>query len=334
MEKVEQGILKNVDKFNDIKLAKGLDLTFCATKDRKINWQKVGISTETFGDKWILTPKGRGLFKSFDTFYSTSTKNIRICNELLCRELCKQVGIRCAEYELAEIDGIKGLITYDFVGKNKLVPLNHFVEINKQSECNLIGCVEAFDTYAEKGYIFDKKQAIIDLFKLIVFDTLTLQTDRHENNVNFLFEKGKKISVATLFDNEFAFCGERLLKWVELERSKNMTFSDILSEHVLESKIFTFDDEYVMNTKRLYNNLKNIAFYAKKHQTLKTTLKNMLDNINPTKAFIEIKKQGAIVNPYYQNFVTEIIQNAKDMIKNHMHMRVYKQELADAENIY
>lgn len=199
MEKVEQGILKNVDKFNDIKLAKGLDLTFYATKDRKINWQKVGISTETFGDKWILTPKGRGLFKSFDTFYSTSTKNIRICNELLCRELCKQVGIRCAEYELAEIDGIKGLITYDFVGKNKLVPLNHFVEINKQSECNLIGCVEAFDTYAEKGYRFDKKQAIIDLYKLIVFDTLTLQTDRHENNVNFLFEKGKKNKCCNTF---------------------------------------------------------------------------------------------------------------------------------------
>lgn len=150
----------------------------------------------------------------------------------------------------------------------------------------------------------------------------------------FCLKKVKKISVATLFDNEFAFCGERLLKWVELECSKNMTFSDILSEHVLESKIFTFDDEYVMNTKRLYNNLKNIAFYAKKHQTLKTTLKNMLDNINPTKAFIEIKKQGAIVNLYYQNFVTEIIQNTKDMIKNHMHMRVYKQELADAENIY
>ena len=334
MEKIEQGILKNVDKFNNIKLAKGLDLTLYATKDRKVNWQTVGISTETFGDKWIITPKGRGIFKTFDTFYSTSTKNIRICNELLCKELCKQVGVRCAEYELAEIDGLKGLITYDFVGKNKLVSLNHFIEIDKKLDCNLLGCVEAFDKYAEKGYTFDKKQAIIDLYKLIVFDTLTLQTDRHENNVNFLFEKGKKVSVATLFDNEFAFCGERLLKWVELERSQDMTFSDILSEHVLESKIFTFDDEYVANAKRLHNNLQYITFYAKKHSALKTVLKNMLGNINPTKAFMEIKKQGVSVNPYYQKFVTEIIQNTKDMIKNHMHMRVYKQELADAENIY
>lgn len=334
MEKVEQGILKNIDKFNDIKLAKGIDMTLYETKDRKVNWQTVGISTETFGDKWIITPKGRGLFKSFDTFYSTNTKNIRVCNELLCQELCKQVGIRCAEYELAEIDGLKGLITYDFVGKNKLVPLYKFVSIKRGFACNLLDCANAIDVYMENGYKIDKKQAVIDLYKLIVFDTLTLQTDRHENNVNFLFEKGKKISVATLFDNEFAFCGESILKWLELERRKDMTFSDILSEHVLESKIFTFDDEYVINTKKLYNNLKNIAFYAKKHQTLKTTLKNMLDNINPTKAFIEIKKQGAIVNPYYQNFVTEIIQNTKDMIKNHMHMRVYKQELVDAENIY
>ena len=33
MEKVEQSILKNVDKFNDIKLAKGIDMTLYATKD-------------------------------------------------------------------------------------------------------------------------------------------------------------------------------------------------------------------------------------------------------------------------------------------------------------
>lgn len=334
MKKVEQGILKNVDKFNDIKLAKGIDMTLYATKSREVNWSSVGISTKTFGDKWIITPKGRGLFKTFDDWYRTDTKNIRMLNELLCQELCNQVGIRCATYELAEIDGIKGIITYDFVGKSKLVPLHKFVAIKKGLDPNLLDCAEAMDVYIDNGYLIDKKQAVIDLYKILVFDTLTLQTDRNENNLNFLFEKGKKIKVANLIDNEFAFCGERIFKWLEVEHSENYSMSQILTEHVLESKIFTFDDNYVANLKRLNNNLANIALYAKKHPALMTTLKNMLNNINPTKAFLELKKQGVEVNPYYQNFVKEIIDYTKEMILNHKHKRISKIDLNDVENIY
>lgn len=334
MKKIEQGILKNVDKFNNIKLAKGIDMTLYARKDREVNWATVGVSTETFGDKWIITPKGRGLFKTFDTFFSTKTKNIRMLNELLCQELCKQVGIRCATYELAELDGFNGLVTYDFVGKNKLVPLHKFVGVKRGLDSNLLDCAAAFDVYAEKGFRFDKKQAIIDLYKILVFDTLTLQTDRNEHNINFLFEKGKKISVANLIDNEFAFCGERILKWLELERSRDYTMSDILSEHVLESKIFTFDGCYVADTKRLYNNLENIALYAKKHPALMTTLKNMLNNINPTKAFMELKKQGIEVNTHYQNYVKKIIDCTKNIILTHKRRHVAKIDLNDVENIY
>ena len=330
MEKVEQGILKNVDKFNDIKLAKGIDMTLYATKERKVNLSTFGISTETYGDKWIITPKGRGIFKSYDNFFSEKTKNIRVCNELLCQELCKQVGIRCATYEPAEIDGMQGLITYDFVGKNKLVTLKDFVGISKKLDCNLFDCVVAVDKYIQKGYFVEIKQLVIDLYKIIVFDTLTLQTDRHVNNINFLFQKDKKIKVADLIDNEFAFCGERIFKWLDDEEIEKFTMDDIISEHVAESKIFTFDGSYVADLKRFKSNLENIAFYAKKHPALN----NIIKNINPTKAFMELKKQGVEVNPYYQNYVTQIVDYTKNMIKNYMHMRVYRQELDDVENIY
>ena len=49
---------------------------------------------------------------------------------------------------------------------------------------------------------------------------------------------------------------------------------------------------------------------------------------------MELKKQGVEVNPYYQNYVTQIVDYTKNMIKNYMHMRVYRQELDDVENIY
>lgn len=334
MKKTEKGILKNLDKFNDIKLAKGIDMTLYATKERKVNWSSIGISTKTFGDKWIITPKGRGLFKTFDDWYSTVTKNVRMLNELLCQELCKQVGIRCATYEPAEIDGLEGLVTYDFVGKNKLVPLHKFIQIKRGLDCNLLDCVEAMDIYSQNGYSINKKQAVIDLYKILIFDTLTLQTDRNENNINFLFEPGKKIKVADLIDNEFAFCGERMFKWLELDECEQFTMEDIVDEHVLESKIFTFNGSYVADTKRLKRNIEYITFYAKKHPALMTTLKNMLDNLNPTKAFMELKKQGVEVNPHYQNFVKEVVDYTKNLILTEKHKRVFKEELNDVENIY
>lgn len=336
MKEVKKGILKNVHKFNNIKLAKGIDMTLYATQRRKVDWQSVGISTQSYGSKWIMTPKGRGLFKSYDSAYGAQIKNIRIVNELLCQELCHQVGIRCATYEPASFDGVEGLVTYDFVGKdNKLVPLYKFVQIVKGTDCSLLDCVNAIDEYQFQGYDINKKQAVIDLYKLIVFDTLTLQTDRNENNVNFLFSKTNQVKVADLIDNEFAFCGELIMQWLGNNESEEYTMSDIISQYVLQSKMFMLDGNgYVATSNRVSQNLEQITFYAKKHPALKRTLKYMLENIDTDKAFENIKAQGIEVNDDYQEYVYRIVECTKNLILQYSRKHVAKADLQDVENIY
>lgn len=335
MKPIKQGILKNVHKFNDIKLATGIDMTLYATKERKVDWSSVGVSTQTFGGKWIITPKGRGLFKSYDSAYSSQIRNIRIINELLCQELCHQVGIRCATYEPATLANVQGLVTYDFVGGDKLVPLYKFVQITKGKDCSLIDCATAIDEYLLQGYDIDKKQAVIDLYKLIVFDTLTLQTDRNENNVNFLFSKQGTIKVADLIDNEFAFCGELINKWLDTPDSVDFDMQDIISQHVLESKMFMVDGNgYVTAPNRVSKNIEQIVFYAKKHPALMTALKNMLNNIDTDKAFENVRALGIEVNDEYQEYVYRIVECTKHLIKEYKHKRVDKDYLEDVENIY
>ena len=80
---IKKGILKNLDKFTNIKLAKGVNIELFVTDDRKCDKNSIGVSTETYGDKWFLTPKGKALFKTYDSTYSYNTRNIRIVNELL-----------------------------------------------------------------------------------------------------------------------------------------------------------------------------------------------------------------------------------------------------------
>ncbi|MBQ7884692.1 MAG: hypothetical protein IJ318_01170 [Clostridia bacterium] len=333
---IKQGIIKNIGKFNDIKLATGLDMTLYATQPREANLTNTGISTETFGDKWFLTPKGRALFKTYDSGYSKEIRQIRMLNELLCQELCAQVGIACATYEPAQKDGQDGLITYDIAGEeNSLVPIHRLIRVKRGLDTTLFGCAEAIDVYAYNGYAVNKKQVIVDLFKILVFDTLTLQTDRNDNNINFLFANNfKGIRVAPLIDNEFAFCGERLMDWLTCQNVDEIDIQDILSMHALKSKIFTFDDACTANAKRLQNNVELIAFYAKKHPALKTALNNMLQNLNPKQAFAVLEQQGVVVNEYYKQYVCEIVETTKHMLLAERGKRVSKALLNDYENIY
>ena len=56
----------------------------------------------------------------------------------------------------------------------------------------------------------------MDIYRIAVFDTITMQTDRHINNIFFLIDKKtKEVKVAPLIDNEFAFFGQGIKKVIK-----------------------------------------------------------------------------------------------------------------------
>ena len=125
----EKAVIKNIKKYNDIRLARGLKLNEVPTTVRNGN---NGISTEKFGRSWYMLPKGRAIFKTYgdtDNFFN-SIRNLRLVNELLCYELAKQMNVPCAEYELASKGLNKGIVTYDVAKEGeKIVNLYDFYNI-------------------------------------------------------------------------------------------------------------------------------------------------------------------------------------------------------------
>lgn len=331
---MEKGILKNLSKFNNIKLAKGVNIELYVTDDRKCGTRSIGISSETYGDKWFFTPKGKAIFKTYDSDYGKELRNIRMVNELLCKKLCDQIGLGCAEYELAFIQGQNGLLTYDISEKKKLLSLEEFMHIKKNAPINLFEVASVIDKYAQKGYIIDKKEVIKGLYKTILFDTLTLQTDRNVGNINFLYNsKTKTFSLAKLIDNEFAFCGEFFINEDDNKRVCKYDMNDILNDYSYTAKIFTFNDSYCANSRRFFNNVEYLVLYAKRYPTFNKLLKETMENINPEKAFSELEKSKIEINKEYKEFVCRLIYETKSIILNQKNKKVEKGELDDLENI-
>ena len=328
------GILKNLKKYNNIKLAKGLNLQFFVTAPRGKR-KYIGISTTSFGDKWFITPRGRAIFKTYDSEFGKEIRNIRIVNELVCMELCKQMGIGCAEYQPAHIQGQDGLLSYDIADGKKLVSFCDFISVSKRIEPNLFGAISAMDKYIEKGYKINKKEMVIFLYKTILFDTLTLQTDRNQRNFNFLYDaKAKEFKPAKLIDNEFAFCGELLSQWLTNDYGTEFGMHDILYEYNLTGKMLTFDGDYVANAGRVRKNIENLVLYAKKHKSLMSVLNESIRQIDVSGAFEAVENMGFVVNKDYKDYVGSLVFNLKKMILLEKDKKITREELADIERIF
>ena len=108
-------ILKNKDKFSNIKLSKGIILEECQRKELSTQILGASIDARYF---YIINNK-QALFKSYCSKRYTNIKHNRIINEMLCYYLAQQVGLKCAKYEPATLGDISGLISYNVLEKNE-----------------------------------------------------------------------------------------------------------------------------------------------------------------------------------------------------------------------
>ena len=139
-------------------------------------------------------------------------------SELISCELANQSGIETAEYDMVMINGKKGIIT-----KNMCKPGEELVSINE-----LIGSGEVNEDYPDSTdiyYVFDAleekflememtieaiNKLLIELKKRMLFDLCVMETDRHVENISFIFssdENGERqVRLAPMYDTEAALC--------------------------------------------------------------------------------------------------------------------------------
>ena len=321
IEKKIVAILKNKDKFCNIKLAKGIFMDNFNSYNRfenKTQGYGIGVSTLRFGKKWYILPKGKAIFKTYDGF-AGQLKNIRIVNELVCSELCKQIDLDCATYEQASLYGQTGVVSYDIAKYDeKLIDgemLKKISGVNEKSSSISIYS-KAIDNLKKKNIKIDKKNILKELYKIALFDTLTFQTDRHDNNILFAVnENENSLKPTKLIDNEFAFL-TLLLPQIQYAS----TFDNVLNTYVdyakFNRKVFSVDG--FKSYKKLVS---GIVKLAKNDEELKTILVSTLTNINVEKAFENVEEMGNKISPDYKKYVSHLVDYSKqcfiDEIKNY-----------------
>lgn len=316
-------ILKNTHKYTDIKLAKGINLEKAEIFGRyRLNNVQTfsGISSKIFADKWFYLPKGRAIFKTYET--QEETKNNRIVNELICQELAKQVGLACAEYEPASYKGFKGLVSYDVTKDNETL-------ISGKELCLRMGFPSCSNSVYQYKDVFKRykmlnpqievKQLILDLYKIVIFDALTFQTDRHQNNVFFIKDKYGKLRVSPIIDNELSFSGNHLLISTMLN---TLYRSDLLENHVDTDKVLSvYKNQKLTNYENYIN---DVLTLAKTNKEAREIVDNFIKKMNIKQAIENVEKMGIKINDGYKEYLTKLVGISK---------RIMRAKLREFDNI-
>ena len=304
-------IAKNKDTFGKIKLAKKIYLTK-KVEDRNGEW---GLSTEKFGKQWFVTPKGKALFKTYDLEHDLNDGYLRLENELISNRIAKQLGLSVAEYEPAQYQIFEGLASYDYQKDgDRVVDAHKLLKMANSKTENLVEFLEAVKIINQQGvYKIDVEKMESDLFKMIVFDSLTFQEDRGLQNILFLLnESNKTIRMAPITDNEFAFGG---FQGNVVFNEKGIDREYFLSNHS-HNILFTIKPMQYNGTKSKYiKSVMDIVEYASKRPKLKEFLKTALTTINYKQAIQSINETGNIVPNDYELVLLEYEKLAKDIYK-------------------
>ena len=160
--------------------------------------------------KWVTFEDTRVMLRN-DQFEKDGAK-FTTYQELIFEELAKQVNVPTAHYDLIKRDGKKGVLTYNVVDQeeNKGLSMYSLADFmgeigikNQNFNYNITDAYDAIKNYCKKMNI-DKEQyskAMVDFTKMQVLDLFLSSTDRHPENISFLYgvdEKTNKWGIKNL----------------------------------------------------------------------------------------------------------------------------------------
>ena len=305
-------IIKNKEAFGKIKLANKV-LLYQKAKERDGDY---GFLHDEFAKQWFVTQKGRAMFKTYDLEFNSNDGFVRIQNELISGAIAKQLGLDVAEYVPAQYKIFEGLATYDYQKENEVVISGS--KFLTMGNCKQLSNLQEFLSCAKNinnqgKYKIDLQKMESDLFKMIVFDSLTFQEDRGLQNILFLLnQKDKTIKVAPITDNEYAFGGFQENVSFDEKGVERQSFLSSHSRNVL----FTIKPmEYYGVKNRYLQNVKDIVEYVSKNEELKKFLVMALNKLDYKKAIESINSTSNTIPNGYELVLLEYEKLAKDVYK-------------------
>ncbi len=135
--------------------------------------------------------------------------NYELYSELIASELAKQIGLEAANYDLATLNGINGLLTQSFLrqgdilvsGREVLADGAKIAKVNNLGTTIGLNSLDSIVTSLSLRYNFTNINEIItDLLKMWCLDLLILESDRNETNWSII-SNPHGIRLAPIYDS-------------------------------------------------------------------------------------------------------------------------------------
>lgn len=282
------------------------------TKYKRLNCKLIDNSKSDYHINRCFKSPHFKLFYNGKYIYFKTQPSIELCyNELICNEIAKQMKINCVEYNLAELTHnkvcYKGLISDNFINKNQ-----SYIEcanFSFRENDGLCGVLRNLDDYKlQKIYNFDRDEIELDLFKMIIFDFITCQSDRHDCNFGFIVENSNNgiptIKVAPLFDNELSFgstCKRDLTDMWSII-NLNLRFTPYNYNRL--------NIECIMGGES-YETAREIIYYAKNKPHLVEYVKSILREFDTQNLHANLQKKNVVIPKKKLDMACNIIREKK-----------------------
>ena len=138
-----------------------------------------------------------------------------------------------------------------------------------------------------------------------------MQSDRNVYNLHFIF-KNSEITLAPLFDNEYAFSMEYARMFYE--NGKDACFENFIKNYSYNAKMLNVDHEKYYSEKAYLNNIKNITDLAKSNTEMKQVLINTIKKLNISSAIKKIEQIGYTLSKDYETYIKKIVKYTKQAI--------------------
>lgn len=169
------------------------------------------IILDGIAEKMELVPNTHGTYSYIfdgDKYFYKRCKDVgQIYNELVGYELAKDFGIDAIEYDLASYNGFIGVTSKDYMKKDYVCledMLKSFYGTDKDKCTYVDVCEMLFTKYYELS-----SELMKDLLRLIMFDVIIGNSDRHDRNIII---DTSNLRLAPISDNELLLNSNALEK--------------------------------------------------------------------------------------------------------------------------
>lgn len=247
--------------------------------------------------------------------------------ELLTAELARQVDIPTAKVDLIKYKGHPGVISEKINREGEqLHSLREYIgdeDIPDDPVPEITGLDFVFDNMirhlSHTDMAKDDKYALLQsMMKLMAFDAITLNTDRHTENISFIerMNDGKKeIVLAPLYDNEFSLMLETPAEDLEVYMSRPSLFHGFVDaqEPKIAPKYPGIETEFPCHHQNLLDSLVGMD------DQMEDTIADMLDRLDIKKAMRDVQQQiGAKIPQIYMNAAGHSFIHRSKQIKQNL----------------